>query len=223
MEKSTKRTLIFGVNALAQQLYEWMTEDGIVVEAFVIDEKYKREESWFCGRPIVYTHNLLRDYPTERYHLIIALGYGKMNTGRKEKYRELKEMGYDIIGYRHPTALILTDEIGEGNLFFENVTVGKHAQIGDGNIFRPCSFLAHHAKIQDFNFFAISSSIAGSVQIGSNCFFGNNCTVKNRIRIDDYTLVGAGCYLSKDTKGPNGVYVPARSVLLEGKNSIDML
>lgn len=220
---NNKKTLIFGVNALAQQLYEWLMEDKIPVEAFVIDEQYKQEKSQFCGKPIVYTSSLLHDFPTSQYNMIVAIGYTKMNSVRNEKYLQLKKLGYDIIGYKHPTALVLTDDIGEGNIFFENVTIGKHAKIGNGNIFRPCCLLAHHASVQSFNFFAISSSIAGSVKIGSNCFFGNNCTVKNRIKIDDYTLVGAGCYLSKDTPASNCVYVPTRSILLDGKNSLDML
>lgn len=223
MKDNGKKTLIFGTNALAQQLYEWMEEDGIPVEAFVIDEKYKKEESQFCDKPIVYTENLLKEFPVEQYHVVIALGYGKMNSIREKKYYELKAMGYEIAGYQHPTAMVMTEDVGEGNLFFERVTIGKHAHIGNCNIFRPCCFVAHHTNVEDFNFFAISSSIAGSTKIGSNCFFGNNCTVKNRIHVDDYTLVGAGCYLSGNTKGTHEVYVPARSVLLEGKNSLDML
>lgn len=218
-----KKILIFGVSVLAKQLYEWLVEDNYPVEAFVIDEKYKPEQDQFCGKPIVYTASLLRDFPVDQYNIIIAIGYNKMNSGRREKYLQLKKMGYNIIGYKHPTALVLADDIGDGNIFFENVTVGKHAKIGNGNIFRPCCLLAHDAIVNDFNFFAISCSIAGNVKIGSNCFFGNNCTVKNEIKIDDYTLVGAGCYLSKDTPTLNSVYVPARSILLEGKNSLDML
>lgn len=218
-----KEILIFGINRYAELLAEYMTEDGRKVGAFVIDERYKTGQERFLGRPVIFTENVQNEYPPDKYQVILALGYTKMNELRQKKQREFREMGYDIIGYRHPSALILTDEIGEGNVFLENVTIGKHVRIGEGNVFYPCAHVAHHSHAGDFNFFAVSCSIAGSVQIGNNCFFGNNCALKNGIRVHDQTLVGAGCYLSEDTKSEGGVYVPARSILLEGKNSTDML
>ena len=101
--------------------------------------------------------------------------------------------------------------------FFENVTVGAFCKIGTGNIFYPCSHLAHHSKVGDYNFFAISCSIAGLVEIGNQCFIGNNSSTKNGICLSDRTLVGAGAYVSGDTK-EGDVIVPVRSVTLEKKS-----
>lgn len=218
-----KKILIFGINRYAELLSEYMMEDGMPVSAFVVDEKYGMGQTMFQNRPVVFTENVQNECPPEEYQAIFALGYTKMNELRQIKQRKFREMGYEIIGYRHPSALILTDEIGEGNVFLENVTIGKHTKIGEGNVFYPCAHVAHHSQVGDFNFFAISCSVAGSVQLGNNCFLGNNCTLKNGIKVHDHTLVGAGCYLADDTEYGGGVYVPARSILLEGKNSMDML
>ncbi len=216
-----KETLIFGINRFAELLSEYMEEDGISVAGFLVDEKYKPDTDLFCRKPIFYTEYMEQEVPAEQYNVILALGYHKMNTIRQKKYQEMKEKGYEIIGYRHSTALIQTDQIGEGNIFLENVTIGKHVKIGTGNIFYLCAHLAHHTQVKDFNFFAISCSVAGSVSIYNNCFFGNNCTLKNGIQVHDYTLVGAGCYLQRNTD-IGGVFVPARCVQLEGKNSLDI-
>lgn len=218
-----KRILIFGINRYAELLFEYMLEDEMQIEAFVVDKKYHAGETQFQDRPVVFTEDIQKKCPPTEYRIIFALGYTKMNELRKVKQHEFREMGYEIIGYCHPSALILTDEIGEGNVFLENVTIGKHTKIGDGNVFYPCAHVAHHSQIGDFNFFAISCSVAGSVQLGNNCFLGNNCTLKNGIKVHDRTLVGAGCYLANDTEYRGGVYVPAKSMLLDGKDSMEML
>ncbi len=217
-----KKILIFGINRYAELLFEYMTEEGMPVEDFVVDEKYSMGQTMFQNRPVVFTENVQKKCPPAEYQVIFGLGYTKMNELRQMRQYMFREMGYEIIGYRHPSALILTDEVGEGNVFLENVTIGKHTKIGEGNVFYPCAHVAHHSHVGNFNFFAISASIAGSVKLGNNCFFGNNCTLKNGITVHDYTLVGAGCYLSNDTEYRGGVYVPARSILLEGKNSMDI-
>ena len=46
--------------------------------------------------------------------------------------------------------------------------------------------------------------------------------VNTDIEIADFTLVGAGAYVKKSTN-VNDVIVPARSVTLEGKKSIDLI
>lgn len=205
-----KKTLIFGINRFAELLSEYMEEDGIPVAGFLVDKKYKPDQEMFCGKPIYITEHMEQEVPADNYNVILALGYHKMNTIRQMKYLELKEKGYEIIGYRHPTALIQADQIGEGNIFLENVTIGKHVRIGKGNVFYPCAHVAHHTQVEDFNFFAISCSVAGSVRINSNCFFGNNCTLKNGIIVHDYTLVGAGCYLQGNTDIGGGCIRPCK-------------
>ena len=143
-----------------------------------------------------------------------------MNNTRKRLFKLIKEKGYSITNYIHSTALVLSKDIGEGSLIFENVVIGRFAKIGIGNIFYPCSLFAHHSTAGDFNFFAIASSVAGNVTIGNNCFIGNNATTKDSIKISDYTLIGAGSYIAINTE-PYGVYVPAKSIKLYDMKSTD--
>ena len=125
------------------------------------------------------------------------------------------------MSYIHPTATVSADSIGEGTIIFECAVIGQFVKLGAMNVFDIGAMISHHSEIGDFNFFAPASTIAGYVTVGHNCFLGANSTIKNGICIGDYTLIGAGCYVSKDTE-PYSVQVPARSVTLEGKSSLDM-
>lgn len=143
-----------------------------------------------------------------------------MNAVRKRIFREVRTKGYQIMSYIHPSATVLTENIGEGTIIMERALIGPFVHMGVGNIFYPDAHVAHDSTIGDFNFFSVSCAVAGHVRIGNNCFLGNNCTIKNGIALRDYTLVGAGAYISKDSE-PFSVYVPARSARLEGKDSRD--
>jgi acetyltransferase-like isoleucine patch superfamily enzyme len=143
-----------------------------------------------------------------------------MNTFRESKFAEAEEKGYQIVGYRHPTAIVLTDDIDTTNIIMEGVVIGQSCKVGKGNVFWPMAHVAHHTIVGNYNFFTISCSVAGNITIGNNCVFGNNCTIKNGVTIEDYALIGAGAYISHDVEAES-VYVPPRSYRLEGKKSLD--
>lgn len=216
-----KKVVLFGLGQFADMMYSYLhAQAGYQICAFTVDRQYLLPSMQYNGLPVVAFEELREHYPPEEYGLFLCLGHTDMNRARRDKFREAKKMGYRILSYTHPTATVLTEDFGEGNIILENATIGAFCTIGKGNVFWPCSHIAHHTSIGDFNFFTISVAVAGNIHIHNNCFFGNNCTIKNGIDIADYTLVGAGCYVSKSTKA-HGVYVPARSVCLEGKTSDD--
>lgn len=218
-----KKAIIFGTDQFAEVLYYFLNQpdekNKVEVSAFTVDKKYLNQTT-YCGLPVIEFEQIEKYYPPEEYGIFICLGYTKMNEIRQVKFKEAKEKGYNILSYCHPTASVYAESMGEGNIIMENVTIGAFCRIGTGNVFWANAHIAHHTKMGDFNFFTISVAVAGNINIGNNCFFGNNCTIKNGINISDRTLIGAGCYLSKDTE-PDGVYVPARSVQLTDKKSMD--
>ena len=217
------KIIVFGAAQLAELVIDNVAEDGKwTVEAVTVEEQYiEKTGPVFNGIKVVPFERIEDEYPADRYKFIVCVGYVNMNDTRRRVFEQIRAKGYDIVSYIHPSATVLTRDIGEGTLIFENAVIGRDAHIGTGNIFYPCSLLAHHSSVGDFNFFAISSSVAGNVSVGSNCFFGNNSCTKNGISIADYTLVGAGCYLSGDTQ-PYDVYVPARAVRLTDKRSTEI-
>lgn len=217
-----KKVIIFGLAQFAELLAYYLTESNeYEVAAYTVDAKYIPSSSEGLKYPVIPFETLDNIYSPREYGIFICAGYNQMNHVRERAYMRAKRMGYEVLSYIHPTAVILTNKIGEGTIILEHAVVGPFAKIGTGNIVWASANIAHHTCVGNFNFFAIASVVAGNVEIGNNCFFGSNCTIKDGIHIRDYTLVGAGCYVAHDTE-TYSVHVPARSDVLEGKSSLDM-
>ena len=215
-----KEVIIFGITDLAEVLaYNLENDEQYKIAAITVDKRYlKNPQGGVLQKyPCVPFETIEQEYPNEKYEFFICVGYSHMNEGRKSAYQRIKEKGYRVLTYIHPTALVQTHELGEGNLVFENVTIGSFCSVGVCNIFYPCSHVAHHTEVGDYNFFAISCSVAGHVQIGNQCFIGNNSSTRDKISISDKTLIGAGAYMACSTE-PGDVFVPERSVKLAKKS-----
>ena len=217
------KCVMFGLTDFAKMVrhcVEKFTNKRIV--AYIVDERYKTEE-FFDGLPVVAFEHVQELYPADEYSFFIGLGYSKMNNVRKQKFYEVKQMGYKIESFVHPQAVRDdTFELGEGNIIFENVVLGYNAKIGNGNIIWNSCNISHESIVGDFNHFSGSTTLGGKTVIKNNCFFGMGSIIRGDRVIEDYTLVGAGCFINKNTK-PYGVYVPARIVCLEDKVSTDMM
>lgn len=215
-----KKIVIFGLTDLALRVSHHILQDSqYEVVAYTVERKYMQEQ--FFNKPVVPFENIEKYYPPDSVGMLICIGYTDMNMVRKRIYSEAKVKGYRIMSYIHPTATISTDTMGEGTIIFERVIIGQFVKLGAMNVFDIGTAISHHSEIGDFNYFAPSVAMAGYVTVGKNCFFGVNSTIRNKVSISDYTLVGAGCYVSKDTE-PYSVQVPVRSVTLEGKSSLDI-
>lgn len=216
------KKIIFGITDLAEVLFYELNREGIDIDAFCVNEKYLKATQ-HMGKPVLAYEQLRSYYNTnEEIGIYLCIGYNKMNERRKVLFGEMKDVGYKILSFVHSTALVMADKIGEGCLIFEQAVIGPYTKIGDANIFYPKSMIAHHSMVGNYNFFAISCSVAGHVTVKNNCFIGNNASTKDGICIDDYTLVGAGAYLTIDSK-PYQCIVPARSEVLDNHKSIDFL
>ncbi len=175
------------------------------------------------GRPVIAFENLKEiSGDKEDIGVYLCVGYNSMNRTREKIYHRLKEQELQILSFVHSSAIVMSEELGEGCLIFEQAVLGPYTKIGNANIFYPKSMVCHHSRVGNFNFFAVSSSVAGNVTINDNCFIGNNAATKDGIYIENYTLIGAGSYVSQDTHAYSCI-VPARSVELQEHVSTDFL
>lgn len=214
----SKKIVIFGCSEFSAMLRTYI-EKKEKVYAYCADREFINNDN-FDGLPLIAFDELEKLYPSYEYEIIIAVGYNQMNDVRKERFTKAKQMGYKIYSYIHPSVILSTSKIGEGNIFLENVVIAAEVTIGDSNIFQISTTIAHHSNIGSFNFFAPSCAIAGDVNVSDNCFLGTNCTIKNGIDIAPYSLCGAGSIVTKSTD-ENSVTVPPRSITLN-KNSKEM-
>ena len=216
-----KDLVIVGTGSFATLMKFYITQyDTRKVVAFSVEQAYINEP-FFEGIPICPLERLTEYYSADVYDVLLAIGAKDMNKLRERLFHFCKEKGYHIASFVHPSCLISPDaQIGEGNIFLENILIQPFVKIGNGNLFWDHVAISHNETIGDFNTMAGVVGLSGFIKIGNNCYIGKYSMVFDNVSIADYTLVGAGAHVKNDTQEYD-VIVPARSVLLEGRKSTD--
>lgn len=216
-----KNIIIFGNGSYAKTLTYYIenyTDWNIV--GYSTDLNFKMES--FNEKLYIPFETVLKDYSPHTYEFVMGIGYKNMNNLRKNKFTMIKSYGYRFPNLIHPTAIINNTVLGEGNVILENTVIEPNTVLGSDNILWSAVLLGHDGIHGNHNHYAACSLLAGNCCVGDNCFFGNHATVKDGVRISSYSLLGAGVYVSKDTKEFD-VVVPARAVTLENKRSTDFI
>lgn len=214
--------VIFGVGHLSEMLYSYIADEECgEIACFTVGRNYMPQSD--CSslpRPICALEDLpkLFDCAPEEIFVTVGVGYNAMNDIRKAVFHQIKNLGYQIEGFVHRSAVVASSsKMGKGCILMENAILQPYAEIGDGNILWSGAIVSHHARLGDYNFLAPSASIAGEARIGDRCFIGNNSTIRNGIVIGNEVMIGAGCYVSKDIEdgsvlmGPRPYYSDKKS------------
>lgn len=210
--------VIYGVCELARQL-KWYIDhdDDRTVIAFCVDDAYYDCDT-FCDLPVIPYSRLKAFYEQQPFEILLGVGYTQMNDVRKRIFQQCKADGYTIASYIHSSAIIESDDIGEGNIILEQTLIMPFCKIGKGNLMWDKICIGHNSVVGDFNHISGSAGFCGFVTVGDNCFIGKMCCLRDGIHVSDYTLVGAMAYVASDTP-ENSVIVAPKGVLLDGKNS----
>lgn len=214
-----KPCVIFGTTNFGKMMRYYLEEyAGVQVEAYILDKEYI-QSGLFDNLPVLPFEKCKELFPPEFYTMLLALGYKKMNQPREQKFWEAKARGYEIQSFVHPSAVISSNaKLGEGNIILEQSVIAYGVTIGRGNIIWNGCNLSHESTIGDFNYFSPGVILGGETIVRSRCFFGLNASVRGANTVEDRSLIGAGAFVNKGTES-GGVYVPARTVKLEGKTS----
>ena len=218
MEK-TKRLVIIG-NTTNARLAKWFFEkdSNYEVAAFSVSRSYIEEDTWL-DLPLVPFEELEQRYPPADFDAFVAIGYTRMNQIREKMYHETKEKGYTLPNYISSKCSFLTEEpIGDNNLILEDNTIQPYVKIGSNNVFWSGNHIGHDTVIHDHITITSHVVVSGYCQIHNNCFLGVNATLHNEITLRKATLVAAAAIIAKSTKEEKGIYLPARSTLLDKKS-----
>jgi|TARA_R110001592_G_C13181465_1_gene750941 sugar O-acyltransferase (sialic acid O-acetyltransferase NeuD family) len=209
------KIIIFGVGTYAEIINQYLTDDSeYEVVAFTLDDEYIKEDT-YLGLPMVPFSKVENIYSPKDYFMHVGLSYTNLNHLRKDRYYEAKNKGYMLPTYISSKATVLTKyPIGDNCFIFEDNTIQPFVKIGSNIILWSGNHIGHHGEIESHNFISSHVVISGQCLIKSNCFIGVNSTVANGVTIETENLIGAGSYISKNTK-PKSVYVPPRSVKLD--------
>jgi sugar O-acyltransferase (sialic acid O-acetyltransferase NeuD family) len=207
-----KKLVIFGNTIVAKLAHHYFSRDSeYKVEAFTVDPAYLLETSLW-GLPVVSFANLNETHPVSDYFVFIAIGPNKMNALRAEKFFEAKAKGYRFASYVSPHA-VCNSKLGENTLVADGAIINPFVEMGHNNCFWEFSLISNDCVIRNHCYFSPKSVISSFSEIKDNSIIGTGSIVKARVTVAEKTLVGAGCYISKDTE-VSGVYGEKSSSLL---------
>jgi sugar O-acyltransferase (sialic acid O-acetyltransferase NeuD family) len=180
----------------------------------VVDDNPALRGQDFEGAPIVGDKSEL---PRLRRAGIDAalLGIGSVDVTelRAELFSLVSAQRFAMPVVRHPTAIVLTEEIGEASVILPLAFVNVGARIGRNVIVNSGAIVEHDVVIEDHVHVATGAHIAGGVSIGSESHIGIGSTIIQGVRIGTRALVAAGAVVVADVPDGGRVGgVPARTL-----------
>jgi len=214
-----KKILIFGTGDIGQLAHYYITNDSDTeVVAFCSDGAYVDADE-YNGLPLIALEEVLEAYPPDDFGMFVALSYRNLNLTRREKYEEVKGMGYTLPSYICSKSVIWDeDAIGDNCFIFENQTIQPFVTIGNNVTLWSGNHIGHHSTIGDHCFVTSHVVVSGHVDIGHSCFLGVNATIRDGIALAPQTVVGAGATILKPTV-EQGVYVGEAAKLRSQKGA----
>jgi sugar O-acyltransferase (sialic acid O-acetyltransferase NeuD family) len=204
-----KNLVIFGTRQIAEVCSYYFEHDSRYrIVAYTVDGAFF-DVGQFRGLPVVPFEEVAKRFAPAEHDMFVAIGYGKMNRLRAEKFAAAKALGYTLARYVSSKAITWPDlTIGENTFVMEANVIQPFAAIGADTIIWSGNHIGHHARIGDHCFLASHIVVSGDVEISDHCFIGVNATLRNGIKVAPRCLIGAAAVLMKDTK-PDEVYAPA--------------
>ena len=205
------RLVLFGAGDIARLAHFYFSTDSPhEVVGFAVDRAYRQADTLF-GLPVVASDEVVERFPPADHAMFVALSYTRMNAVRREKYEEMKRLGYSLASYISSRCSFLTREpVGDNLFILEDNTVQPFVTIGDNVTLWSGNHIGHDSSVGSHTFISSHVVVSGHVRIGESCFVGVNATLRNSITIGDRSLIGAGAVIMKDTP-PGSVYLGTRS------------
>ncbi len=213
-----KEIVLFGNGQMAETAHVYIEHDSpFTVVAFCVDKERISSDN-YRGLPLVAFEEVDNIYPPGRYDMFIPMSAKDFNTQRESKFYAAKAMGYTMVSYVSPHAMVAPKtRIGENCFIFEANVIQPFASIGDNTILWSGNHIGHHSSIGAHCFLASHVVISGRVTVGNNCYFGVNSTVRDGVTIAPKCTIGAGALIMRDTDefqvymGLPGKRVPQKS------------
>ena len=193
--------VIFGVGDFARTARVYLDADSSNrVVAFTVHERYL-ESSSLDGVPVVPFERLDESHPPDRFAMLVAIGFSRLNEARTEIYEKCKARGYELISYVNSKAIHWGElDLGDNCFVFEANVIQPNVRIGNNVILWSGNHIGHDATIEDHCFIASHVVVSGNVTIGRSSFVGVNATFRDGITVAPRCVIGAGALIMKDTR-----------------------
>lgn len=200
-----KQIIIYGIGKMAELVYYSFRYDSqYEVIAFCVDDAYLDvSQNTLFGRPVMCFTDVREQFPPESYLMHIAVG---RNDAREIIFNKVLEAKYDFANYICSKASVWPDLVLGRNVFIDQGSIVQpFVTIGD-NCMLIIAVVGHHCHVGNHSLLS-GTILAGSATVGNNCFLGMHSGVKEGIRVGNHNIVGAGCFISKNTKDGALIYL----------------
>ena len=200
------KVVLFGCGRGADVAYRYLkgdTQHDII--GFTVDEAFIKSDT-FHDLPLVPFDSVERYFSPSEYRMLVLLCYQDMNHLRAAKYLQAKDKGYEFISYIHSSVYSLENlDVGENCFIMENQSLNLDVKIGNNVVMWSCNHIGDFSIVGDHVWISSHVSVAGGVTIKEYSFVGIHASISNNVILSPETLVGAGTFISQDTK-KKGVY-----------------
>lgn len=90
LRKSLKPILLYGCSEYSRIIYNFLEENKIDIEAFVIDKQYWKNDFFIENKPV----KCIENYPLEKYNIVVAFGDVEKSKLLKNNQKLLKSKFY---------------------------------------------------------------------------------------------------------------------------------
>lgn len=200
--------VMFGAGKVADVVYRHITHAGThEVVAFTTDAGHIPGGAAFHGKPVVAFDRLAERYPSDRYGMIVAIGYHDLNAVRRAKYEAAKAAGYQLVSFVSPRAGVGDWlEMGDNCIILDNATIEPGVRLGNNVVVWSNVLVGHHTIIEDHAWIAGQAVFGGSARLGESSFVGLGAIVGHEVELGPQTMLGAGALVTK-CADPKSVFI----------------
>ena len=139
------------------------------------------------------------------YHLAVGpSAHSIMGAGWCEvKKRMLTQIRAPFLSLVHPSAVVLSDHVGEGTVVAPSAVVALGAVIGNHVLVNYLASVGHDTKVGNLGVISPNASIGGNCVLEEEVFVGAGANIKQGLRIGRGAVIGMGAVVTKDV--PAGV------------------
>lgn len=207
------RIVIFGIKDAARLACGYLRDAGQEEPvAYAVNREYLPDDPVLDGIPVVPFESIVESHPPAEHRFLVPMSYRDHNRHRARIFEQVKALGYRMINYVSPRAIVCPGvKIGENSMVLEGCVISPECVIGDDVMIQAGCVIAHGARIGDHAFFGPGATLAGLVEVGPCVFVGAGAVVRDQVRLGEASFIAMGSSVRGDTL-PETHYdgIPAR-------------
>lgn len=197
--KPTKKIVVFGNGDHARTVFGYFFDENLV-EGFVVDDPYVDTQQSIGSIAVVPLSKIIDIFPPNEYAVLVAVAFKDLNEFRMRKSDELRNLGYDFVGFIDRSVRVPCCYSVESNtIILGNSDIHEGTSIGKGVFVSSGAVLGHDAILEDYSWIGSGAVLAGAVRVGEFSVLGMNVSVKQNAILAHHTLVSPNSFVNMDT------------------------